>query len=188
MCQKQDVTGLDKNTRDSLNKLKTIFDKTKAEERKQLVEEMSIVGNEAIHELAARNGWGEGSAEKTALHGLLGAMTSKEAGSSALAGILSGGVQEYAMGYLHNHMPKGWAANHPDEAQMIAAGLGMIVGSISNDKKIGGYIAQMGAKWNLELNEHAKDKRQEAWKKTERTLYRNLSRSKTINRSLVVFT
>lgn len=146
--QKQDVTGLDRNTRDSLNKLKTIFDKTKAEERKQLVEEMSIVGNEAIHELAARNGWGEGSIEKTALHGLLGAMTSKAAGSSALAGILSGGVQEYAMGYLHNHMPKGWAANHPDEAQMIAAGLGMIVGSISNDKKIGGYIAQMGAKWN----------------------------------------
>ena len=47
-------------------------------------------------------------------------------------------------------MPKGWAANHPDEAQMIAAGLGMIVGSISNDKKIGGYIAQMGAKWNDE--------------------------------------
>ena len=148
--QKQDVTGLDRNTRDSLNKLKVIFDKTRAEERKQLVEEMSIVGNEAIHELAARNGWGEGSIEKTALHGLLGAMTSKAAGSSALAGILSGGVQEYAMGYLHNHMPKGWAANHPDEAQMIAAGLGMIVGSISNDKKIGGYIAQMGAKWNEE--------------------------------------
>lgn len=49
---------------------------------------------------------GEGSIEKTALHGLLGAMTSKAAGSSALAGILSGGVQEYAMGYLHNHMPK----------------------------------------------------------------------------------
>lgn len=146
--QKQDVTGLDRNTRYSLNKLKAIFDKTKAEERKQLVEEMSIVGNEAIHELAARNGWGEGSIEKTALHGLPGAMTSKAAGSSALAGILSGGVQEYAMGYLHNHMPKGWAANHPDEAQMIAAGLGMIVGSISNDKKIGGYIAQMGAKWN----------------------------------------
>ncbi|WP_440232584.1 hypothetical protein [Dialister succinatiphilus] len=42
--QKQDVTGLDRNTRDSLNQLKAIFDKTKAEERKQLVEEMSIVG------------------------------------------------------------------------------------------------------------------------------------------------
>ena len=145
-------TGLDRNTRESLNKLKAIFDKTKAEERKQLVEEMSIVGNEAIHELAARNGWGEGSIEKTALHGLLGAMTSKAAGGSALAGILSGGVQEYAMGYLHNHMPKGWVANHPDEVQMIAAGLGMIVGNISNDKKIGGYIAQMGAKWNDDLD------------------------------------
>ena len=160
--QKQDVTGLDRNTRDSLNKLKAIFDKTKAEERKQLVEEMSIVGNEAIHELAARNGWGEGSIEKTALHGLLGAMTSKAAGSSALAGILSGGVQEYAMGYLHNHMPKGWAANHPDEVQMIAAGLGMIVGSISNDKKIGGYIAQMGAKWNIFGMELTEEEKQQA--------------------------
>ena len=35
--QKQDITGLNRNTRDSLNKLKAIFDKTKAEERKQLV-------------------------------------------------------------------------------------------------------------------------------------------------------
>ena len=41
--QKRDVAGLDRNTRDSLNKLKIIFDKTKAEERKQLVEEMSLV-------------------------------------------------------------------------------------------------------------------------------------------------
>lgn len=41
--QKRDVTGLDRNTRDSLNKLKVIFDKTRAEERKQLVEEMSLV-------------------------------------------------------------------------------------------------------------------------------------------------
>ena len=177
--QKQDVTGLDRNTRDSLNKLKTIFDKTKAEERKQLVEEMSIVGNEAIHEPAARNGWGEGSIEKTALHGLLGAMTSKAAGSSALAGILSGGVQEYAMGYLHNHMPKGWAANHPDEAQMIAAGLGMIVGSISNDKKIGGYIAQMGAKWNAMEEIKEMNSLEEAQQK----MYKKIAEEKEANRS-----
>ena len=177
--QKRDVTGLDRNTRDSLNKLKTIFDKTKAEERKQLVEEMSIVGNEAIHELAVRNGWGEGSIEKTALHGLLGAMTSKAAGSSALAGILSGGVQEYAMGYLHNHMPKGWAANHPDEAQMIAAGLGMIVGSISSDKKIGGYIAQMGAKWNAMEEIKEMNSLEEAQQK----MYKKIAEEKEANRS-----
>ena len=177
--QKQDITGLDRNTRDSLNKLKAIFDKTKAEERKQLVEEMSIVGNEAIHELAARNGWGEGSIEKTALHGLLGAMTSKAAGSSALAGILSGGVQEYVMGYLHNHMPKGWAANHPDEAQMIAAGLGMIVGSISNDKKIGGYIAQMGAKWNAMEEIKEMNSLEEAQLK----MYEKITEEKEANRS-----
>ena len=148
--QKQDLKDLDRNTRNSLRALQQIFDKAKVEEKQKLVEEISIVGNEAIHELAARNGWGEGSAEKATLHGLLGAMTSATSGGSFLTGILAGGIQEYAVGYLHNHMPKGWVENHPDDSQMIATGLGMILGSISHDKKIGGYIAQMGAKWNDE--------------------------------------
>ncbi len=148
--QKQDLNDLDRNTRNSLRALQQIFDKAKVEEKQKLVEEISIVGNEAIHELAARNGWGEGSAEKAALHGLLGAMTSVTSGGSFLTGILAGGIQEYAVGYLHNHMPKGWVENHPDDSQMIATGLGMILGSISHDKKIGGYIAQMGTKWNDE--------------------------------------
>ena len=50
--QKQDIEKLNRNTEDSLNKLKEIFDKTKVEERKQLLEELGIVGNRAIHELS----------------------------------------------------------------------------------------------------------------------------------------
>ena len=56
-----------------MNKLKEIFDKTKVEERKQLLEELGIVGNRAIHEMASHNGWKDGSAENVALHGMPGA-------------------------------------------------------------------------------------------------------------------
>ena len=71
--QKQDIEKLNRNTEDSLNKLKEIFDKTKVEERKQLLEELGIVGNRAIHEMASHNGWKDGSAEKVAIHGMPGA-------------------------------------------------------------------------------------------------------------------
>ena len=71
--RKQDIEKLNRNTEDSLNKLKEIFDKTKVEERKRLLEELGIVGNRAIHEMASHNGWKDGSAEKGALHGMPGA-------------------------------------------------------------------------------------------------------------------
>ena len=71
--RKQDIEKLNRNTEDSLNKLKEIFDKTKVEERKQLLEELGIVGNRAIHEMASHNGWKDGSAENVALHGMPGA-------------------------------------------------------------------------------------------------------------------
>ena len=71
--QKQDIEKLNRNTEDSLNKLKEIFDKTKVEERKRLLEELGIVGNRVIHEIASRYGWKDGSAEKVAIHGMPGA-------------------------------------------------------------------------------------------------------------------
>ena len=71
--RKQDIEKLNRNIEDSLNKLKEIFDKTKVEERKRLLEELGIVGNRAIHEVASHNGWKDGSAEKVALHGMPGA-------------------------------------------------------------------------------------------------------------------
>ena len=71
--RKQDIEKLNRNIEDSLNKLKEIFDKTKVEERKRLLEELGIVGNRAIHEMASHNGWKDGSAEKVALHGMPGA-------------------------------------------------------------------------------------------------------------------
>ena len=71
--RKQDIEKLNRNTEDSLNKLKEIFDKTKVEEKQELIHMMNIVGNQIIHEAADHYGWKEGSTEKTAIHGMPGA-------------------------------------------------------------------------------------------------------------------
>ena len=151
--QKQDIEKLNRNTEDSLNKLKEIFDKTKVEERKQLLEELGIVGNRAIHEIASHNGWKDGSAEKVALHGMLGAITSAKSGGSALSGLIAGGANEYAIGYLEKSKGKDWINKHPDTVQNISAAFGGILSKMTGGSgHTGAYISQMGTKWN-ELEE-----------------------------------
>ena len=151
--QKQDIEKLNRNTEDSLNKLKEIFDKTKVEERKRLLEELGIVGNQAIHEIAFHNGWKDGSTEKAALHGMLGAITSAKSGGSALSGLIAGGANEYAIGYLEKTKGKDWINKHPDTVQNISAAFGGILSKMTRGSgHTGVYISQMGTKWN-ELDE-----------------------------------
>ena len=147
--QKQDIEKLNRNTEDSLNKLKEIFDKTKVEERKRLLEELGIVGNQAIHEIAFHNGWKDGSTEKAALHGMLGAITSAKSGGSALSGLIAGGANEYAIGYLEKTKGKDWINKHPDTVQNISAAFGGILSKMTGGSRhTGAYISQMGTKWN----------------------------------------
>ena len=146
--QKQDIEKLNRNTEDSLNKLKEIFDKTKVEERKRLLEELGIVGNRAIHEIASHNGWKDGSTEKAALHGMLGAITGAKSGGSALSGLIAGGANEYAIGYLEKSKGKDWINKHPDTVQNISAAFGGILSKMTGGRNTGAYTAQMGAKWN----------------------------------------
>ena len=146
--QTQDISQLNRNTENSLNKLKEIFDKTKVEERKRLLEELGIVGNRAIHEIASHNGWKDGSTEKIALHGMLGAITSAKSGGSALSGLIAGGANEYAIGYLEKSKGKDWINKHPDTVQNISAAFGGILSKMTGGRNTGAYTAQMGAKWN----------------------------------------
>jgi len=111
--QKQDIEKLNRNTEDSLNKLKEIFDKTKVEERKQLLEELGIVGNRAIHEIASHNGWKEGSTEKLLLHGAIGALTGTMSGGNTLSGAVSGSVNEFALAYMEKTKGRDWMDTHP---------------------------------------------------------------------------
>ena len=147
--RKQDIEKLNRNIEDSLNKLKEIFDKTKVEERKRLLEELGIVGNRTIHEIASHNGWKDGSAEKVALHGMLGAITGAKSGGSALSGLIAGGANEYAIGYLEKSKGKDWINKHPDTVQNISAAFGGILSKMTGGSgHTSAYISQMGTKWN----------------------------------------
>ena len=166
--QKQDIEKLNRNPEDSLNKLKEIFDKTKVEERKRLLEELGIVGNQAIHEIASHNGWKDGSAEKAALHGMLGAITGAKSGGSALSGLIAGGANEYAIGYLKKTKGKDWIAKHPDTVQNISAAFGGILSKMTGGSgHTGAYISQMGTKWNEYWLTQVERSEEELWEQKE---------------------
>ena len=146
--QKQDIEKLNRNTEDSLNKLKEIFDKTKVEEKQELIHMMNIVGNQIIHEAADHYGWKEGSTEKLLLHGAIGALTGTMSGGNTLSGAVSGSVNEFALAYMEKTKGRNWMDTHPDTVQAISTALGAVAGSLTGDRNTGAYTAQMGAKWN----------------------------------------
>ena len=146
--QTQDIEKLNRNTENSLNKLKEIFDKTKVEEKQELIHMMNIVGNQIIHEAADHYGWKEGSTEKLLLHGAIGALTGTMSGGNALSGAVSGSVNEFALAYMEKTKGRDWMDTHPDTVQAISTALGAVAGSLTGDRATGAYTAQMGTKWN----------------------------------------
>ena len=146
--QGQDISALNQDTQNNLNRLKEIFDKSKVEEKQELIQKVSQLGNEAIHAVSDHYGWKEGSSEKMLLHGALGALIGSMSGGSSLSGALSGSVNEFAMGYLEKAKGKEWMGTHPDAVQVVSMALGAAVGWSTGDGSIGAYTAQTGTKWN----------------------------------------
>ena len=136
----------------SLNKLKEIFNKTKVEEKQELIHMMNIVGNQSTHEAADHYGWKDGSTEKLLLHGAIGALTGTMSGGNALSGAVSGSVNEFALAYMEKTKGRDWMDTHPDTVQAISTALGAVAGSLTGDRNTGAYTVQMGTKRN-ELDE-----------------------------------
>ena len=147
--QNQDISTLNRDTETSLNKLKEIFDKSKLEEKQELLGMMEKYGNQAIHAYAESRGWKDGSAEKVLLHGAFGALMGDMGTGETLAGALSGSIHEYVMGYLNRAKSPEWVRNHPDTVEWLSAGLGAVIGKVS-DASISGMagVSLDAAKWN----------------------------------------
>lgn len=147
--QKQDILKLNRDTKNSLNQLQDIFDKTKVEEKQELIGMLEKYGNQAIHKYAESKGWEDGSTEKMLLHGAFGALMGDMAGGSAASGALSGSVNEYVMGYLTKTKGQDWVQKHPDTVQWISAGVGAAIGKLSGkDVSDAINIALTATKWN----------------------------------------
>ena len=147
--QGQDLSTLNRDTETSLNKLKEIFDKSKVEEKQELLGMMEKYGNQAIHAYAESRGWKDGSAEKVLLHGAFGALMGDMGTGEPLAGALSGSIHEYMMGYLNRMKSPEWVRTHPDTVEWLSAGLGAVIGKVS-DASIPGMagISLEATKWN----------------------------------------
>lgn len=147
--QKQDISKLNRDTKNSLNQLQEIFDKSKVEEKQELIGMLEKYGNQAIHKYAESKGWKDGSTEKMLLHGAFGALMGNMAGGSAATGALSGGVNEYVMGYLTKEKGEDWVQKHPDTVQWIAAGVGAALGNLTDgDMAEAVNTALAATKWN----------------------------------------
>ena len=146
--QKQDISSLNRDTKNSLNQLQEIFDKTKVEEKQELVGMLEKYGNQAIHTYAESKGWKDGSTEKMLLHGAFGALMGDMAGGSAATGALSGSINEYVMGYLTKTKGEDWMQKHPDTVQWLSAGVGAAIGNLSKDVLTSTMVSLNAAKWN----------------------------------------
>ena len=132
--QKQDVATLNRDTKETLNKLDPIFDIEKIRENQETAALFGELAANGIHVVAEKNHWKDGSPEKIALHAAVGAVLADLTNGNAAAGAIAGGSTEY----LAKAILK---ASKGDKAQ--AQWIAMIVGAAMS--KATGGNAQLGA-------------------------------------------
>jgi hypothetical protein len=165
--EQADIAAINRNTTHSLNTLGEIFDRKTVEERQELTQLFSKNSNEIIHKLSEHYGWKDGGPEKTALHAIFGGISSELAGGSFSSGAWSAGANERLIQQIVK-LSKG----DPAKAQWLSALAGAVINSVlGKDATTGAAVAQHGTKWNLELDDHAISKRQQAYDEIKQTFH-----------------
>ena len=153
--QKQDLAGLNRDTKNSLNKLGEIFDKTKIEERQELAGLFGEIAYKAVGDLAIKNGWKEGSAEKNALHALVGGIMSELTDSGFLAGASGAMINEMIQDKLSD-MFKDDPAMHQWASALIG---GVVSQVVADNAQAGAGTASSGTKNNYLTHEQERERR-----------------------------
>uniref|UniRef100_UPI002593E628 hemagglutinin repeat-containing protein n=2 Tax=Megasphaera TaxID=906 RepID=UPI002593E628 len=142
--EKTDLSQINRDTANALNKLDHIFDKKTIEEKQELAKLFAKNGNELIHKVSEHYGWADGDANKVALHTLIGGLTAQIAGGDFSNGAWAAGVNEQ----LSKEILK-LADGDPAKAQLYSAVVGIAVNSIlEEDTETGAAVSQYGMKWN----------------------------------------
>lgn len=142
--QKQDLVGLNRDTQNALNKLGEIFDKDSIEERQELAGLFGELAYKAVGDLAEKNGWKDGSAEKNALHAFVGGIMAELGGSDFLAGASGSMVNEMVQEKLAEAFK-----DDPAMYQWASALIGGVVSEIvSENAQAGASAAVSGTKYN----------------------------------------
>ncbi|QDR79928.1 Hemagglutinin repeat protein [Sporomusa termitida] len=155
----QDVSGLSRDTANSLNALGKIFDKKTVEEQQELAQLFGELAYEQVHKISKDNGWDESSPQKIALHAFVGAVMADLGGGDALSGAAGAGVNEA----VQKELAKIFKDN-PDLHQWASAIIGAAAATVvGGDAQTGGSTAASGTKNNF-LSDWQKEQREQAIK------------------------
>ena len=150
--QKQDLAGLNRDTQNALNKLGEIFDKDSIEERQELAGLFGELAYKAVGDLAEKNGWKDGSAEKNALHAFVGGIMAELGGSDFTSGASGALINEMVQEKLGEVFE-----DDPAMHQWASALIGGVVSEIvSGNAQAGASTAASGTKYNYLNHEQFK--------------------------------
>ena len=136
--QKQDLKDLNRDTKNSLNKLGEIFDKTKVEERQELAGLFGELAYNQIHDIKASN------EQKVLYHALVGSILEKISNGDYISGASSAAINKIVVKEIEK-----FAGEDPYLIQWLSAGVGAAVGSFWNNIQVAASITVSGTKNNL---------------------------------------
>ena len=139
--QKQNIEDLNRDTKNTLNKLEQIFDKQTVAERKEMAALFGELAYNVVHNI-------DGTPEqKAALHALVGGIMGELTGSGFLAGASGAAVNKLMSDEL-----KKIAGDDPALHQWLSAALGAVVSDVvAGNAQAGSSTAASGTKNNDEL-------------------------------------
>ena len=136
--QKQDIAGLNRDTKNSLNRLGEIFDKTKVEERQELA---GLFGELAFNQIHYMNGTAE---QKALYHALVGGIMSKLTSGNFLAGASATAINKLVIKEIEKI-----AGKDPAMMQWLSAAVGGVISElVSKNTEAGAGAASSGTKNN----------------------------------------
>lgn len=137
-----DINKISKDTKNSLNKLDTIFDKKKVEERQELARLFAKDAFEQLHYWEPKTK--EEKAAKALAHAVVAETSARIAGNPTGSGFYAGATNEALIGEIQKI-----AKSNPAVAQWLSASLGALVNhGLGKSPITGATEAQYGTKWN----------------------------------------
>ena len=140
--QKQDLKNLNRDTKNSLNKLGEVFDKTKIEERQELA---GLFGEVAFNQIHYMKGTKE---QKALYHALVGGIMGKLTSGDFLAGASATAINKLVIGEIEKI-----AGKDPAMMQWLSAALGGVISDVVSKNAEAGAGAASSATKNNDLDQ-----------------------------------
>lgn len=151
-----DINKISKDTKNSLNKLDTIFDKKKVEERQELARLFAKDAFEQLHYWEPKTK--EGKAAKALAHAVVAETSARIAGNPTGSGFYAGATNEVLIGEIQKI-----AKSNPAVAQWLSASLGALVNHGLGKSPITGATEAQNATKNNAYGVMKKNTELESW-------------------------